>query len=154
MQPWNLIGVALGVIIGGEALLIYVATTQLPAPEPRPLPAAVVQPVELPKFTPPPLPEPDALPRVIHPEHVAPSLLPPRKPETGTGERRIPAGTATADRSAPDPIPAAGMITGPGSLPLSAALRQEGAEQDALAVSGESAQDAARRATVHVLCLY
>jgi S1-C subfamily serine protease len=51
-------------------------------------------------------------------------------------------------------IPSSGMVIGPGSSPLTAMLRQENAEGDALAVSGEDALDAARRATVHVLCMY
>jgi hypothetical protein len=33
-------------------------------------------------------------------------------------------------------------------------LQQEGADADALPISGNDALDAARRATVHVLCLY
>ena len=56
-----------------------------------------------------------------------------------------------ADRAA---IPASGMVIGPGSLPLTALLRQEGADGDALAMSGDDALDAARHATVHVLCTY
>jgi hypothetical protein len=51
-------------------------------------------------------------------------------------------------------IPAAGMVIGTGSLPLNAMLHQEGADDDATAVSGDEALDTARRATVHVLCLY
>lgn len=51
-------------------------------------------------------------------------------------------------------IPAAGMVIGPGSAPLTALLRQEGAESDAVSVSGDEAIDTARRATVHVVCLY
>ncbi len=51
-------------------------------------------------------------------------------------------------------IPASGMVIGPGSGALVALLRQEGAEGDAVSVSGDGALDAARRATVHVLCLY
>jgi S1-C subfamily serine protease len=51
-------------------------------------------------------------------------------------------------------IPASGMVIGPGSSPLAAMLRQEAGGGDALAAYGDSAVDAARRATVHVLCLY
>jgi S1-C subfamily serine protease len=51
-------------------------------------------------------------------------------------------------------IPASGMVIGPGSAPLAALLQQEGADADALPISGNDALDAARRATVHVLCLY
>jgi hypothetical protein len=46
------------------------------------------------------------------------------------------------------------MVIGPGSAPLMALLGQEGADDDAIAMSGDEALDAARRATVHVLCLY
>ncbi len=56
-----------------------------------------------------------------------------------------------AERAA---IPASGMVIGPGSAPLSAMLRQQGTYTDALAVSGDDVLDIARRATVHVLCLY
>jgi S1-C subfamily serine protease len=51
-------------------------------------------------------------------------------------------------------IPASGMVVGPGSAPLAALLRQEGADADTVPVSGDDALDTARRATVHVLCLY
>lgn len=51
-------------------------------------------------------------------------------------------------------IPASGMVTGPGSIPLNALLQQESADGDATGVSGDDALDAARRATVHVLCRY
>lgn len=51
-------------------------------------------------------------------------------------------------------IPASGMVIGPGSSLLTAMLRHEGAGGVALAVSGDEALDTARRATVHVLCLY
>jgi S1-C subfamily serine protease len=51
-------------------------------------------------------------------------------------------------------IPASGMVVGPGSSALMTLLRQEGTDDDALPVSGDDALDAARRATVHVLCLY
>jgi S1-C subfamily serine protease len=51
-------------------------------------------------------------------------------------------------------IPASGMVIGPGSSPLKAMLRREGADGYALAVYGDEALDTARRATVHVLCLY
>lgn len=51
-------------------------------------------------------------------------------------------------------IPASGMVIGPGSAPLAALLRQEGADPGAIPISGSDALDAARRATVHVLCLY
>jgi len=49
-------------------------------------------------------------------------------------------------------IPEYGMVIGPGSLPLTTLLRQERADGDVLAASGEHALDAARRATVHVFC--
>ncbi len=51
-------------------------------------------------------------------------------------------------------IPASGMVIGPGSSPLKAVLRQEGADSDAIAVSGDDALDAARHATVHVFCVF
>jgi S1-C subfamily serine protease len=51
-------------------------------------------------------------------------------------------------------IPASGMVTGPGSAPLAALLRQEGTGTAVVPVSGNDALDIARRATVHVLCLY
>ena len=51
-------------------------------------------------------------------------------------------------------IPAHGMVIGPGSMASSALLGQEGADDDAIAMSGDDALDAARRATVHVLCLF
>jgi S1-C subfamily serine protease len=56
-----------------------------------------------------------------------------------------------AERAA---IPASGMVVGPGSSPLTALLQKEGTYADAIAVSGDDALDSARRATVHVLCLY
>lgn len=49
---------------------------------------------------------------------------------------------------------ASGMAIGPGSSPLAALLRRQGTNGDALSVKGEDELDAARRATVHVLCLY
>jgi len=45
-------------------------------------------------------------------------------------------------------------VIGPGSSTLAALLDQQGADDDAIAMSGDEALDAARRATVHVLCLY
>jgi len=51
-------------------------------------------------------------------------------------------------------VPATGMVIGPGSMLLETALRQEGADSDAVATSGDDALDAARRATVHVLCIF
>jgi S1-C subfamily serine protease len=51
-------------------------------------------------------------------------------------------------------IPGSGMVIGPGSSALNAMLRHEGADGGAMAVSGDEALDTARRATVHVLCLY
>jgi S1-C subfamily serine protease len=51
-------------------------------------------------------------------------------------------------------IPASGMVIGPGSGVVAALLRQEGADRDTVSVSGDEALDTARRATVHVLCLY
>jgi S1-C subfamily serine protease len=51
-------------------------------------------------------------------------------------------------------IPATGMVIGPGSSPLNAILRQEKADDDVLPAFGDAALDNARRATVHVLCLY
>ena len=47
-----------------------------------------------------------------------------------------------------------GMVVGPGSSPLAELLKKEGTYADAIAVSGDDALDSARRATVHVLCLY
>jgi hypothetical protein len=46
------------------------------------------------------------------------------------------------------------MVIGPGSGVMAALLRQEGADRDTVSVSGDEALDTARRATVHVLCLY
>jgi S1-C subfamily serine protease len=51
-------------------------------------------------------------------------------------------------------IPASGMVIGPGSAPLAALLEGEGTYADTGSVSGDDALEAARRATVHVLCLY
>jgi S1-C subfamily serine protease len=51
-------------------------------------------------------------------------------------------------------IPASGMVIGPGSSPLHAMLRQESDDGDVLPALGDAALDSARRATVHVLCLY
>jgi serine protease Do len=51
-------------------------------------------------------------------------------------------------------IPSSGVVTGPGSALLSSLLQQEGTNPDATAFSGDDAIDAARRATVHVICLY
>ncbi|MEJ0017230.1 MAG: serine protease [Acetobacteraceae bacterium] len=51
-------------------------------------------------------------------------------------------------------IPASGMVIGPGSQPLTALLRQERADGDAQPAPTEQALDTARRATVHVFCLY
>jgi len=51
-------------------------------------------------------------------------------------------------------IPATGMVIGPGSSPLNAILRQEQADRGTLPALGDAALDNARRATVHVLCLY
>ena len=51
-------------------------------------------------------------------------------------------------------IPGSGMVIGPGSSPLAALLRQQGTAADANAMSGDEALDAARQATVHVLCLF
>ena len=51
-------------------------------------------------------------------------------------------------------IPSAGMVIGPGSSRLADFLRQQGADDVASeeTVSGDDALNAARRATVHVLC--
>jgi serine protease Do len=51
-------------------------------------------------------------------------------------------------------IPASGLVIGPGSSPLYAMLHQAGANDDVLPAFGNAALDSARRATVHVLCLY
>jgi hypothetical protein len=51
-------------------------------------------------------------------------------------------------------IPASGLVIGPGSSPLHAMLRREDANGDVLPALGDAALDSARRATVHVLCLY
>jgi S1-C subfamily serine protease len=51
-------------------------------------------------------------------------------------------------------IPTTGMVIGPGSAPLAALLQQEGVDADAMSVSGDDAVETARRATVHILCLY
>jgi S1-C subfamily serine protease len=51
-------------------------------------------------------------------------------------------------------IPASGVVIGPGSAPLAALLEGEGTYADTVSVSGDDALEAARRATVHVLCLY
>jgi S1-C subfamily serine protease len=52
-------------------------------------------------------------------------------------------------------IPASGMIIGPGSAELAALLREQGTDSgDAVAASGDDALDTARRATVHVICMF
>ncbi len=51
-------------------------------------------------------------------------------------------------------IPASGMVIGPGSSPLHAMLHREGAAGDVPPTLGDAALDSARRATVHVICLY
>jgi len=51
-------------------------------------------------------------------------------------------------------IPASGMVIGPGSAPLAALLDGEGTYADTVSVSGDDALEAARRATVHVVCLF
>jgi hypothetical protein len=61
---------------------------------------------------------------------------------------------STRLHSARAAIPATGMVIGPGSAPLHAMLRQEGTTGDGLPAFGDAALDSARRATVHVLCLY
>jgi hypothetical protein len=61
---------------------------------------------------------------------------------------------STRLHSARAAIPATGMVIGPGSAPLHAMLRREGTTGDGLPAFGDAALDSARRATVHVLCLY
>lgn len=51
-------------------------------------------------------------------------------------------------------IPAEGLVIGPGSSPVIALLRQQGTVADAITLTGTDALEAARRATVHVLCIY
>jgi len=61
---------------------------------------------------------------------------------------------STRLHSVREAIPASGLVIGPGSSPLHAMLRREDANADILPALGDAALDSARRATVHVLCLY
>src|SRR5262249_5976015 len=49
-------------------------------------------------------------------------------------------------------IPPAGVVIGPGSATLANFLREQGADDETVSVSGDGAIDTARKATVHVLC--
>ena len=92
-----------------------------------------------------------AAPAVAHGFSGGPMLDPRNGTVVGIVRGMVDSGKLHGERPA---IPAHGMVIGPGSAPLMALLGQEGADDDAIAVSGDEALDAARRATVHVLCLY
>jgi S1-C subfamily serine protease len=92
-----------------------------------------------------------AAPAIAHGFSGGPMLDPRNGAVVGIVRGMVDSTLLHAERAA---IPASGMVIGPGSLPLTALLRQEGADNDALAMSGDDALDAARRATVHVLCTY
>jgi len=92
-----------------------------------------------------------AAPAVAHGFSGGPMLDPRNGTVVGIVRGMVDSGKLHGERPA---IPAHGMVIGPGSSPLIELLDQEGADDDALAMSGDDALDAARRATVHVLCLY
>jgi S1-C subfamily serine protease len=92
-----------------------------------------------------------AAPEVAHGFSGGPMLDPRNGTVVGIVRGMVDSARLHAERTA---IPARGMVIGPGSLALTALLGQEGADDDAIAFSGDEALDAARRATVHVLCLY
>jgi len=92
-----------------------------------------------------------AAPAVAHGFSGGPMLDPRNGAVVGIVRGMVDSARLHAERAA---IPPHGMVIGPGSSTLAALLDQEGADDDAIAVSGDGALDAARRATVHVLCLY
>ena len=92
-----------------------------------------------------------AAPEVAHGFSGGPMLDPRNGAVIGIVRGMVDSARLHAERAA---IPAHGMVIGPGSMALNALLGQEGADDDAIAMSGDDALDAARRATVHVLCLF
>lgn len=92
-----------------------------------------------------------AAPDVAHGFSGGPILDPRNGTVVGIIRGMVDSARLHAERAA---IPARGMVIGPGSLALTALLGEQGADDDAIAVSGDDALDAARRATVHVLCLF
>jgi len=90
-------------------------------------------------------------PEVAHGFSGGPILDPRNGAVVGIIRGMVDSARLHAERAA---IPARGMVIGPGSLALTALLGEQGADDDAIAVSGDDALDAARRATVHVLCLF
>lgn len=92
-----------------------------------------------------------AAPDVAHGFSGGPMLDPRNGAVIGIVRGMVDSARLHAERAA---IPAHGMVIGPGSMALTALLGQEGADDDAVAMSGDDALDAARRATVHVLCLF
>jgi S1-C subfamily serine protease len=92
-----------------------------------------------------------AAPAVAHGFSGGPMLDPRNGAVVGIVRGMVDSARLHAERAA---VPPQGMVIGPGSSTLAALLDQEGADDDAIAMSGDEALDAARRATVHVLCLY
>jgi S1-C subfamily serine protease len=92
-----------------------------------------------------------AAPDVAHGFSGGPMLDPRNGAVVGIVRGMVDSARLHAERAA---IPPHGMVIGPGSSTLAALLDQQGADDDAIAMSGDEALDAARRATVHVLCLY
>ncbi len=92
-----------------------------------------------------------AAPEVAHGFSGGPILDPRNGAVVGIIRGMVDSARLHAERAA---IPARGMVIGPGSLALTALLGEQGADDDAIAVSGDDALDAARHATVHVLCLF
>jgi S1-C subfamily serine protease len=92
-----------------------------------------------------------AAPEVAHGFSGGPILDPRNGTVVGIIRGMVDSARLHAERAA---IPARGMVIGPGSLALTALLGEQGADDDAIAVTGDDALDAARRATVHVLCLF
>jgi S1-C subfamily serine protease len=92
-----------------------------------------------------------AAPEVAHGFSGGPMLDPRNGAVIGIVRGMVDSARLHAERAV---IPARGMVIGPGFMALSALLGQEGADDDAIAMSGDDALDAARRATVHVLCQF
>lgn len=92
-----------------------------------------------------------AAPEVAHGFSGGPIIDPRNGAVVGIIRGMVDSARLHAERAA---IPSRGMVIGPGSLALTALLGEQGADDDAIAVSGDDALDAARRATVHVLCLF
>jgi S1-C subfamily serine protease len=92
-----------------------------------------------------------AAPEVAHGFSGGPILDPRNGAVVGIIRGMVDSARLHAERAA---IPAQGMVIGPGSLALTALLGEQGTDDDAIAVSGDDALDAARHATVHVLCLF